>query len=363
MPVTQEQIHSALKEVLDPNTGKDFFATKSARNIKVDGDRVSLEIELGYPARTQLEPIRKLVAQKLRAVPGVGSVGVEVTSKIVSHSVQRGVKLVPGVKNIVAVASGKGGVGKSTTAVNLALALAAEGASVGVLDADIYGPSQPTMLGITGRPESKDGKSLEPMVGHGIQAISIGFLIDIDTPMVWRGPMVTQALEQLLKDTRWRDVDYLVVDMPPGTGDIQLTLAQKVPVTGAVIVTTPQDIALIDARKGFKMFEKVGIPILGVIENMSTHICSNCGHEEHIFGQGGAERMCKEYGTELLGALPLDINIREQADSGKPTVVADPDGRAAETYRAIARRLAIKIAESARDMTSKFPNIVVSKET
>jgi ATP-binding protein involved in chromosome partitioning len=363
MPVSQEQIHSALKEVLDPNTGKDFLATKSARNIKVDGDRVSLEIELGYPARTQLEPIRKLVAQRLRAVPGVGSVNVEVTSKIVSHSVQRGVKLVPGVKNIVAIASGKGGVGKSTTAVNLALALAAEGASVGVLDADIYGPSQPTMLGITGRPESKDGKSLEPMVGHGIQAISIGFLIDIDTPMVWRGPMVTQALEQLLKDTRWRDIDYLVVDMPPGTGDIQLTLAQKVPVTGAVIVTTPQDIALIDARKGFKMFEKVGIPILGVIENMSTHICSNCGHEEHIFGQGGAERMCKEYGTELLGALPLDINIREQADSGKPTVVADPDGRAAEIYRAIGRRLAVKIAESARDMTSKFPNIVVSKDT
>jgi len=363
MSITQEQVHGALKEAVDPNTGKDFFATKSAKNIRVEGENVALEIELGYPAKTQIEPIRRLVSQKLRSIPGVGSVNVEVTSKIVSHTVQRGVKLVPGVKNIVAVASGKGGVGKSTTAVNLALALAAEGASVGVLDADIYGPSQPTMLGITGRPESKDGKTLEPMVGHGIQAISIGFLIDIDTPMVWRGPMVTQALEQLLKDTRWRDVDYLVVDMPPGTGDIQLTLAQKVPVTGAVIVTTPQDIALIDARKGLKMFEKVGIPILGVVENMSTHICSNCGHEEHIFGQGGAERMCREYGTELLGALPLDINIREQADSGKPTVVADPDGRAAETYRAVARRLAVKIAESAKDMTSKFPNIVVSKNT
>ena len=363
MSITQEQVHSALKEAVDPNTGKDFFATKSAKNIRVEGDKVAVEIELGYPAKTQLDPIRKLVTQKLRAIPGVGAVNVEVSSRIVSHSVQRGVKLVPGVKNIVAVASGKGGVGKSTTAVNLALGLAAEGASVGILDADIYGPSQPMMLGITGRPESKDGKTLEPMVGHGIQAISIGFLIDIDTPMVWRGPMVTQALEQLLKDTRWRDVDYLVVDMPPGTGDIQLTLAQKVPVTGAVIVTTPQDIALIDARKGLKMFEKVGIPILGVVENMSTHICSNCGHEEHIFGQGGAERMCKEYGTELLGALPLDIGIREQADSGKPTVVADPDGRVAETYRAIARRLAVKIAESAKDMTSKFPNIVVSKDT
>src|SRR6266581_1123272 len=361
MSVTQEQVHGALKEVLDPNTGKDFLATKSARNIKVEGGSVSLEIELGYPAKTQLDPIRKLVAGTLRRIPGVSAVNVNVTSKIVSHTVQRGVKLIPGVKNIVAVASGKGGVGKSTTAVNLALA--AEGASVGVLDADIYGPSQPMMLGITGRPESRDGKTLEPMMGHGVQAISIGFLIDIDTPMVWRGPLVTQALEQLLKDTRWKDVDYLIVDMPPGTGDIQLTLSQKVPVTGVVIVTTPQDIALIDARKGLKMFEKVGIPILGVVENMSTHICSQCGHEEHIFGQGGAERMCKEYGTELLGSLPLDINIREHADSGKPTVVADPDGRTAEIYRAIARRLAVKIAESAKDMTSKFPNIVVSKDT
>jgi ATP-binding protein involved in chromosome partitioning len=289
----------------------------------------------------------------------VGKVSVNVKSKIVSHSVQRGVKLIPEVKNIIAVASGKGGVGKSTTAVNLALALAAEGASVGILDADIYGPSQPTMLGITGRPESKDGKTLEPMIGHGLQAISIGFLIDVDTPMVWRGPMVTQALEQLLKDTRWQGVDYLVVDLPPGTGDIQLTLAQKVPVTGAVIVTTPQDIALIDARKGLKMFEKVGIPIIGIVENMSIHICSNCGHEEHIFGSGGAEKMCKDFNTEFLGALPLDIRIREQTDSGKPSVVADPDGRIAEIYRKIARRVAVKISEQAKDMSSKFPNIVI----
>jgi ATP-binding protein involved in chromosome partitioning len=359
MAVTQEQIHAALSEIVDPNTGKDFLSTKSARNIRVENAAVALDVELGYPARTQIEPIRKLISSRLKAVPGVESVKVAVTIKIVPHAVQRGVKLVPGVKNIVAVASGKGGVGKSTTAVNLALALASEGARVGVLDADIYGPSQPTMLGITGRPESKDGKSLEPMTGHGLQAISIGFLIDVDTPMVWRGPMVTQALEQLLKDTRWQDLDYLIVDMPPGTGDIQLTLAQKVPVTGAIIVTTPQDIALIDARKGLKMFEKVGIPILGIVENMSTHICSSCGHEEHIFGAGGAERMAKEYGVELLGSLPLDISIREQADSGKPTVVADPDGRIAETYRAIARRVAVRIAERQKDMSLKFPNIVV----
>ena len=359
MPVTEQDVQSALKEIVDPNTGKDLVATRSARSVKVSGSDVTVDVELAYPAKTQLEPMKKLVSQKLRSLPGIGAVNVNVTSRIVSHAVQRGVKLVPGVKNIIAVASAKGGVGKSTTAVNLALGLAAEGASVGVLDADIYGPSQPMMLGITGRPQSSDGKSLEPMSGHGLQAISIGFLIDVDTPMVWRGPMVTQALEQLLKDTRWRDLDYLVVDLPPGTGDIQLTLAQKVPVTGAVIVTTPQDIALIDARKGFKMFEKVGIPILGVVENMSLHVCSKCGHEEHIFGAGGAEKMCKDYGTELLGALPLDIRIREQADSGKPTVVADPDSRAAEIYRAIARRVAVKIGDLQKDMSGKFPNIVV----
>jgi ATP-binding protein involved in chromosome partitioning len=282
-----------------------------------------------------------------------------VYQKIIAHSVQRGVKLLPNVKNIIAVASGKGGVGKSTTAVNLALALAAEGASVGMLDADIYGPSQPMMLGIQGRPESKDGKTLEPMEGHGIQASSIGFMIDVDTPMVWRGPMVTQALEQLLRDTNWRELDYLIVDMPPGTGDIHLTLAQKIPVTGAVIVTTPQDIALLDARKGLKMFEKVGIPILGVVENMAIHVCTNCGHKEHVFGQGGGERMAKEYDIEYLGGLPLDMSIRLQADSGKPTVVSDPDGDVANIYKAIARKVAIKVAERAKDMTSMFPSIVI----
>lgn len=359
MAITEQQIQDALKQLVDPNTGKDYVSGKSAKNIKVDGADVSLDVLLGYPAKSQIEPIRKQIIAKLKSIPGIGNVSANVSMKIVSHAVQRGVKLVPGVKNIVAIASGKGGVGKSTTAVNLALALAAEGANVAILDADIYGPSQPTMLGITGRPESADGKTIEPMIGHGIQAMSIGFLIDVETPMVWRGPMVTQALEQLLNETQWRDVDYLVVDLPPGTGDIQLTLAQRVPVTGAVIVTTPQDIALMDARKALKMFEKVNIPILGIVENMNLHICSKCGHEEHIFGAGGGARMAKDYGVDVLGSLPLDISIREQTDSGKPSVVAEPDGRIAEIYREVARKVAIKIAERQQDHSAAFPKIVV----
>jgi ATP-binding protein involved in chromosome partitioning len=359
MSLSEQQIQAALKEVVDPNTGKDFITARCAKNIRINGADVALDIELGYPAKSQIEPIRKLVIDKLKTIPGIGNVSANVHVKIVPHTVQKGVKLVSGVKNIIAIASGKGGVGKSTTAVNLALALVAEGANVGILDADIYGPSQPQMLGIDGRPESLAGKKLEPMTAHGLQALSVGFLIDPETPMVWRGPMVTQALTQLLGDTNWHDLDYLVVDLPPGTGDIQLTLAQQVPVTGAIIVTTPQDIALLDARKGLKMFEKVGIPILGIVENMSIHICSKCGNEEHIFGSGGAERMGKDYEVEVLGHLPLDINIRMQVDGGKPTVVADPDGRVAEIYKSIARRVAIKIADSAKDMSSKFPNIVI----
>lgn len=359
MTVTVEQVNAALAGVVDPNTGKDLVSSKSARNVRVDGGHVSVDVELGYPAKSQLDPIRRAVVGAVRALPDVDNVSANVYQKIIAHAVQRGVKLLPGVKNIVAVASGKGGVGKSTTAVNLALALSAEGATVGMLDADIYGPSQPQMLGISGKPETVDGKTLEPMEGHGIQASSIGFLIDTDTPMVWRGPMVTQALEQLLRETNWRDLDYLVVDLPPGTGDIHLTLSQKIPVTGAVIVTTPQDIALLDARKGLKMFEKVGIPILGIVENMAIHVCTQCGHAEHIFGEGGGERMSKDYDVEYLGGLPLDIRIREQTDSGTPTVVADPDGEIATRYKAIARRVAVKIADSAKDMTSKFPSIVV----
>ncbi len=360
MSITVEDVKAALSQVVDPNTAKDFIATKSVRNLKIENGEIALEIELGYPANSQIEPIRASVLAALQ--PFGLKVNLAITSKIIAHTVQRGLKPLPNVKNIIAVASGKGGVGKSTTAVNLALALAAEGATVGVLDADIYGPSQPTMLGVTGRPLSKDGKTMEPMEGHGIQVSSIGFLIDPDEPMVWRGPMVTQALQQLLDQTNWRDLDYLIVDMPPGTGDIQLTLSQKVPVTGAVIVTTPQDIALLDARKGLKMFEKVGIPILGVVENMSTHICSNCGHTEEIFGAGGGEKMCADFGVDFLGKLPLKMAIREQADSGRPTVVADPDGPIAVLYKEIARKVATKVAEKAKDMSSKFPSIVIKND-
>lgn len=359
MAISELLVQSTLKLCTDPNTGKDFVSGKSARNIKLDGNDVSVDIVLGYPAKSVMADIQNLVAQALLGIDGIGRVNVNVSSKIVAHKAQQGVSLLPNVKNIIAVASGKGGVGKSTTSVNLALALAAEGASVGLLDADIYGPSQPQMLGISGRPESLDGKSMEPMEAHGIQAMSIGFLIDTDTPMVWRGPMVTGALEQLLRDTKWRDLDYLVIDLPPGTGDIQLTLSQKIPVTGAIIVTTPQDIALLDARKGLKMFEKVSIPILGIVENMSTHICSKCGHEEHIFGAGGGELMAKDYNVDLLGALPLDIDIRMQADSGKPTVIANPDSKVANIYKEIARKAAIKIANTSLDHSSKFPNIVI----
>ena len=360
---TQDQLLAALATVLDPNTGKDFVSSKSVKNLQVTGDDVAFDVELGYPAKSQIPAIRKSLIAAAKAVPGVGNVSVNVTVKIASHSVQRGVQLLPNVKNIIAVASGKGGVGKSTTAVNLALALAAEGASVGLLDADIYGPSQPMMMGIEGRPESVDGKNMEPMENFGIQVMSIGFLVAQDEAMIWRGPMATQALEQLLRQTNWRDLDYLIVDMPPGTGDIQLTLSQRVPMTGAVIVTTPQDIALLDAKKGIKMFEKVGVPILGIVENMAVHICSQCGHSEHIFGADGGKKMAAEYKMDYLGALPLDMQIRLQADNGRPTVVSDPDGDVAALYKAVARKVAITVAAKAKDFSAKFPTITISKNT
>ncbi|MGB4060860.1 MAG: iron-sulfur cluster carrier protein ApbC [Burkholderiaceae bacterium] len=363
MPADTQALLTALQTVVDPNTGKDFVSTKALKNLQVNDGDVSFDVELGYPAKSQMPGFRKALIAAARTVAGVDNVSVNLTTKITTHAVQRGVALLPNVKNIVAVASGKGGVGKSTTTVNLALALAAEGAKVGILDADIYGPSQPMMMGIEGRPESVDGQTMEPLENHGLQVMSIGFLVDKDEAMIWRGPMATQALDQLLRQTNWKELDYLLVDMPPGTGDIQLTLSQKVPLTGAVIVTTPQDIALLDARKGIKMFEKVGVPILGIVENMAVYCCPNCGHTEHIFGADGGKRMAAEYNMDYLGALPLNMQIRVQADSGKPTVVADPDGEVAGIYKAVARQVAIKIAQRAKDFSSKFPTIKVSKDT
>lgn len=356
--LTKEQVEAVLKEIQDPYIGKDLIAANTVKNIEVDGNKVNVSITLGYPAKGIVANLSKQVEDKLVAA-GAGSANADIDWKIEAHSVQKSLKPLENIKNVIAVASGKGGVGKSTTAINLALALSMEGAVVGILDADIYGPSQPRMLGVSGQPKSNDGKSLEPMEAHGLQAMSIGFLIDEETPMIWRGPMVTQALEQLLNDTQWRGLDYLVVDLPPGTGDVQLTLAQKIPVSGAIIVTTPQDIALLDARKGLKMFEKVEVPVLGVVENMSIHICSECGHEEPIFGEGGGKRMAAESGVDMLGALPLDMSIREQVDSGNPTVAADPDGRIAEIYRDIARKAAAKLASKSKDYSAKFPKIVI----
>ena len=363
MTVTVQAITDAIKGVIDPNTGKDFVSTKAVKNLTVSDGDVAFDVELGYPAKSQIAGLRKALIAAAKGVEGVGNVSVNVTINIVAHSVQRGVQLLPRVKNIVAVASGKGGVGKSTTAVNLALALAAEGARVGLLDADIYGPSLPMMMGIEGRPESDDGQTMDPLENYGVQVMSIGFLVAQDEAMIWRGPMATQALEQLLRQTNWKDLDYLVVDMPPGTGDIQLTLSQRVPMTGAVIVTTPQDIALLDAKKGIKMFEKVGVPILGIVENMAVHVCTNCGHVEHIFGSDGGKKMAAEYSMDYLGALPLNMQIRLQADSGKPTVVSDPDGEVAGIYKAVARQVAVSIAARNKDFSSKFPSITISKGT
>jgi ATP-binding protein involved in chromosome partitioning len=283
------------------------------------------------------------------------------TSMVTTHAVQGGLEPLPNVRNIIAVASGKGGVGKSTTAVNLALALQRQGARVGLLDADIYGPSVPIMLGLSGRPKSNDGKTMEPLVGHGLQANSIGFLIDADAPAIWRGPMVTQAVEQLLRQTNWDRLDYLIVDMPPGTGDIALTMAQKVPLTGAVIVTTPQDLALADARKALRMFQKVNVPVLGVVENMSVHVCSNCGHAEPIFGEHGGRDMAAEFNLPWLGALPLRMDIREQTDSGSPTVAADPDGTVAAVYLDVARKVAEIVAGLPHDAAGKMASVAVAR--
>lgn len=364
MSVTEQGLLAALSSVQDPHTGKDFVSARALRNVQISpGGDVAFDVEMGYPAKSLLPALRSQFIAAARGLPGVQNVSVNFSTKVIPHAVQRGIQLLPGVKNIIAVASGKGGVGKSTTAVNLALALAADGAHVGILDADIYGPSVPTMLGISGRPVSHDNKTMEPLQGHGLQANSIGFLIDADAPAIWRGPMVTQAFEQMLRQTNWRDLDYLVIDMPPGTGDLALTLAQKVPVVGAVIVTTPQDLALQDARKGLRMFQKVDVPILGIVENMAVHICSQCGHAEPIFGEGGGQRMAAQYQAPWLGSLPLALDIREQADAGRPSVVADPDGEAARRYRDIARKLAAGVAALPRDMAGRLPPVVVQPPT
>jgi ATP-binding protein involved in chromosome partitioning len=353
------RLNDALARIPDPHTGTDLGATGSVKGIGIDGDKVAIEIVLGYPAAGWHSTLAEQAKAVALAVSGISQATVDVRSRVVAHKVQGELTPLPEVKNIIAVASGKGGVGKSTTAVNLALALQAEGASVGVLDADIYGPSIPKMLGLTGRPDSPDGKSIEPKHGHGLQAMSIGLLVAEDTAMIWRGPMVTQALQQLLGETRWRELDYLVIDLPPGTGDIQLTLAQRVPVSGAVIVTTPQDIALLDAKKGLKMFEKVEVPVLGIVENMAVHVCSNCGHAEHVFGEGGGERMAAQYGVPLLGSLPLDIRIREDADGGHPSVISDPTSPVSQAYRTIARNAAARLSLQAKNKHIAFPNIVI----
>ena len=357
--LTADDVRALLASVIDPNHGEDLVAAGSVRGVGVDGPRVAVEIVLGYPAESWGQEFAAQIKRTLEADPRITEAVVDLHWQVIAHKVQQGLTPLPEVKNILAVASGKGGVGKSTTAVNLALALAAEGATVGILDADIYGPSQPRMLGVSGKPDTRDGKLIVPKIAHGVQVMSIGFMIEEDTPMIWRGPMVTQALQQLLNETDWQGLDYLVIDLPPGTGDIQLTLCQRVPVSGAVVVTTPQDIALLDARKGLKMFEKVAVPVLGVVENMSTHVCSNCGHEEPIFGTGGGERMAAEYGVALLGRLPLDIRIREESDSGQPTVIAEPGSNIAATYREIGRKVAARLSRQARNKSIGFPNIVI----
>lgn len=355
----KSDVENLLKTFVDPNHGVDLVTAKSVKAITIEGANVNVRLELGYPAKSYIDELKKAVEQLLKTLAGIDCVTVEVTVRIISHAVQQALKPQPNVKNIIAVASGKGGVGKSTTTVNLALALVAEGAKVGILDADIYGPSIPTMLGLSGFPESVDNKTMTPKMAYGVQTMSIGYLIDADQPMIWRGPMATNTLQQLLRDTNWVDVDYLIIDLPPGTGDIQLTLAQQIPVSGAIIVTTPQDIALIDAQRGLGMFAKVNVPVLGIVENMSMHICSKCGHAEAIFGEGGGVAMAEKNKVDFLGSLPLDIKIRKYADSGKPTVVAEPDGRAAQIYKAIARKTAAKLALKAKDFSTRFPNIVV----
>ncbi len=362
--VSRQALEQALRRYTDPHTGRDPISDGSLAALDVEGDRVRVALRLGYPAATVRDAMAADLEALLQEVPGVASAAVVIDWAVQAHPVAQGLPNLQQVRNIIAVASGKGGVGKSTTAVNLALALQREGARVGLLDADIYGPSQPMMLGIPEgqRPSQRGARMLEPVPAHGLQTMSIGYLVTEKTPMVWRGPMVSGALEQLLNQTAWEDLDYLVIDLPPGTGDIQLTLSQKVPVAGAVIVTTPQDIALLDARKGIEMFSKVSVPVLGIVENMAVHICSNCGHAEHLFGEGGGATIAADYGVELLGSLPLSRSIREQVDGGRPSVVAEPEGEVAAIYGGIARRLAAGLARLGAEGGVAMPEIVISND-
>ncbi|MEM7465752.1 MAG: iron-sulfur cluster carrier protein ApbC [Pseudomonadota bacterium] len=361
MAPTKEDLEQKIASIVEPNMGVDFATAGCLKRVEISDGAARIQIEMGFPVGGYEDTLKAMIGEAVAEISSDISVNVDITSKVTAHAVQTGAKRMPNVKNTIAIASGKGGVGKSTTTTNLALALRDAGANVGVLDADIYGPSQPRMLGAVGKPESRDGKSMEPKITFGIQSMSIGNLIDEETPMIWRGPMATGALEQMINDTNWQDLDYLLIDLPPGTGDIQLTLSQKIPLSGAIIVTTPQDIALLDAKKALKMFEKVDVPVMGIVENMSVHICSQCGHEEHIFGAGGGESMAQQYSVDLLGALPLSMDIRQGVDAGKPTVAFDPDSRTSEIYREIARRVAGKLAIRAKDYSAKFPNIVVQQ--
>ena len=359
MPLTEADVRTELARIVDADSGLDLISGDCVRAVGVDGKRVAIALQWPFPAKSTHPDLIARIQNQLRQALGAEAVSVEIQTRIPAHKVQKELSPLPGVKNIIAVASGKGGVGKSTTAVNLALALLAEGATVGILDADIHGPSIPMMLGISGKPDSLDGKSVEPKIAYGLQAMSIGLFLGEDTPTIWRGPMTTQYLQQLLTTTRWQDLDYLVIDLPPGTGDIQLTLAQRIPVSAAIIVTTPQDIALIDAKKALKMFEKVEVPVLGIIENMATHICSNCGHSEAIFGEGGGARMAEQYAVDLLGQLPLARLIREQMDAGQPSVAINPQSEVAQAYKAIARKAAAKLSRQAKNKNLGFPNIVI----
>ena len=356
----ESALREAVESYVDPYLGLELRAAGALRGFELDGERLAISLTLGFPARHYRDELAAAIEQRLRPLAGARRVTIDVDWQIAAHGAQRNLRPVPGIRNIIAVASGKGGVGKSTTAANLALGLAHEGAAVGLLDADIYGPSQPLMMGLAGQsPTSPDQRTMIAPVAYDVKVMSVGFLIDAEQPMVWRGPMVTQALVQLLETTRWGELDYLIVDMPPGTGDTQLTLTQRVPVSGAVIVTTPQDIALLDARKGLRMFQKVEVPVLGIVENMSTHVCSSCGHEEHIFGAGGGRRMAEQYAVDLLAELPLDIRIREQADGGRPTVVAEPDSPLGRAYIDLARRTAARLVRIALEPGVAFPSITM----